>query len=384
MSAHIPLAWLQLTREKRRFLAALAGIAFAVVLMLMQLGFQDALLSSVILFHSRLVGDLVLINPQYQNIISPKSFTERRLYQVLGSGAVESVEPVYVAVAPFKNPFDGSERNIFLIGFNPRSAVLTAAGVAENVTKIRNEGQILFDSIRRPEFGPVAETFIENGPVIAEVAGKRLDIVGLFQLGTSFAADGNLVMSDETFLRVNADRQRGIINIGLIRLKPGADRETVKTRIAGILPPDVRVLTREEFADLEMTYWTTNTPIGFVFQLGVLMGIFVGCIIVYQILYSDVTDHLPEYATLKAMGYRDRFLFKVVMQESLILSILGFLPGVVISHFVYLLSRNATLLPLELTVQRAVAVYFLTLFMCALSATLAARRLNAADPAEIF
>lgn len=384
MSTRIPLAWLQLTRETRRFLAALAGISFAVVLMLMQLGFEDALLSSVILFHTHLVGDLVLINPQYQNIISPKSFTERRIYQALGVAGVESVEPVYVMEAPFKNPFNGTERNIFVIGFNPHSALVTAPGVAENLEKIRIEGQILFDSIRRPEFGPVAELFAEKGPVGVEVNGRHADIVGLLQLGTSFGVDGNLVMSDETFLRLARTRDRGIINIGVINLKPGADPERVRKEIARILPPDVRVLSHAEFADLEMRFWVNNTPIGFVFQLGVLMGVFVGCIIVYQILYSDVTDHLPEYATLKAMGYPDRFLFKLVMQESMILSVFGFVPGILISHFVYLVSRSATQLPLQLTAPRVVAVYLLTFFMCAVSAILAARRLKAADPAEIF
>ena len=114
------------------------------------------------------------------------------------------------------------------------------------------------------------------------------------------------------------------------------------------------------------------------------MALVVGCIIVYQILYSDVTEHLPEYATLKAMGYPDRYLFKVVIQESLILSVFGFLPGVVISHFIYGFSRDATLLPMKLSGQRVGTVYLLTLFMCALSAMLATRRLKAADPAEIF
>jgi putative ABC transport system permease protein len=384
MSTGIPLAWLQLTREKRRFFAALAGIAFAVVLMLAQLGFQDALLSSVGLLHSNLVGDLVIINPQYQNVIQPKNFTERRLYQALGSDAVESVYSVYLGVAPFKNPFNRTERNIFVIAFNPTSAVLNRPGVAENLEKIRNPGMILFDSIRRPEFGRVAEAFNEKGPVITEVAGRRVDIVGLFQLGTSFGADGNLVMSDETFLRLFPFRKRGIIDAGLIKLKPGADVERARAEIARILPPDVRVLTHEEFVNLERTYWTTNTPIGFIFQLGVLVGVFVGCIIVYQILYSDVTDHLPEYATLKAMGYPDRFLFKLVLQEAVILSVFGFFPGVVISQFVYIVSRNATLLPLQMTFARGVTVYVLTVVMCAISATLAARRLKAADPAEIF
>src|SRR5215831_9971449 len=132
MSTHIPLAWLQLTREKRRFCAALAGISFAVVLMLTQIGFQDALLSSVGLLNAHLAGDLILISPQYQNAVSPKSFTERRIYQALGDPSVDSVDAVYIGVAPFKNPFDGTERDIFMTAFSPHAAVLNASGVPEN------------------------------------------------------------------------------------------------------------------------------------------------------------------------------------------------------------------------------------------------------------
>jgi putative ABC transport system permease protein len=384
MKTRVPLAWQQLTREKRRFLAALAGIAFSVVLMLTQLGFQDALLSSAPLLHAHLAGDLVLINPQYQYVIAPKTFTERRLYQALGCDGVAAVESVYLGVAPFKNPFDRTERNIFLIAFNPHVASLNAPGVNENLEKIRIPGLVLFDSVRRPEFGPVTEAIQQNGRVVTEVSGRQVEIVGAFQLGTSFVADGNLVMSDETFLRIFPYRTRGIVDVGLIKLKPAADLERAKADLIRVLPPDVRVLTHEQFVDLERVYWTTNTPIGYVFRLGVLMGMFVGCIIVYQILYSDVTDHLPEYATLKAMGYRDGFLFRVVLQQSLVLSVFGFFPGMLISYAVYIVSRRATLLPLQMTLERSVTVYALTIVMCAVSGALAMRRLKAADPAEIF
>jgi putative ABC transport system permease protein len=384
MNPGVPLAWLQLTRDKQRFAAALAGIAFAASLMLTQLGFEDALMSTSGLLHTHMTADLVLISPLYQFIISPRSFTERRLYQTLAVEEVASVEPLYLGQAPFKNPVDGSERTIFAVGFNPRSAALDLPGIAENLEKLRNPGVILFDSIRRPEFGPIAENFRNQGQVITEVGGRKVEIDGLFQMGTSFAIDGTIVMSDETFLQVLPFRQRGIIDVGLIRLKPGSNIDAAKGAIDRLLPSDVRVLTHAEFVELERHYWATFTPTGFIFKLGVLMAIFVGCIIVYQILYSDVSEHLPEYATLKAMGYADGYLFKLVIQESLILSILGFIPGVLVSQLVYNVSRDATLLPLRMTLERGVAVYFLTVFMCALSATLATRRLKAADPAEIF
>ena len=150
------------------------------------------------------------------------------------------------------------------------------------------------------------------------------------------------------------------------------------------LPPDVRVLTRNEFVELERRYWATNTPIGFIFKIGVLMGLFVGCIIVYQILYTDVSSHLREYATLKAMGYTERFMFSVVMQQSFFLSILGFLPALLISEVVYIVTERMTLLPFHMTAGRIIVVYALTMLMCAASASLAVRRLKQADPAEIF
>jgi len=380
----VPLAWLQLTRDKRRFAAALAGIAFAASLMLTQLGFEDALMSTSGLLHRHMSADLVLISPLYQFVISPRNFTERRIYQTLGVEGVESVEPLYIGQAAFKNPVDGSERTIFAVGFNPRTAVLNIPGVASNLDKIRNPGVILFDSIRRPEFGPISENFQKNGQVITQLGGRRVEIDGLFQMGTSFAIDGTVVMSDETFLQVLPYRQRGIIDVGLIRLKPGASVERTKAGIEELLPPDVRVLTHAEFVELERHYWATFTPTGFIFKLGVVMALFVGCIIVYQILYSDVSEHLPEYATLKAMGYPDSYLFKLVIQESFILSLLGYIPGALVSQFVYNVSRDATLLPLRMTWERGVAVYFLTALMCVLSAVLATRRLKAADPAEIF
>jgi putative ABC transport system permease protein len=384
MHTGVSLAWLQLTRDKRRFMAALAGISFAVMLMLSQLGFEDALLMSSGLIHDRLKADLVLISPLYQFIINPRSFTDRRLYQALAVDGVQSVESLYLGQAPFKNPADGTERTIFVVAFKPDSALLDAPGIAENLDKIRKPGAVLFDSIRRPEFGPVAESFRENGTLATEVGGRRVDIAGLFQLGTSFGIDGTVVMSDETFLRVVPGRQLGIINVGLIRLKPGVDQQRVRSEIQTLMPADVRLMTRQEFVDFERNYWMVLTPTGFVFKLGVVMALLVGCIIVYQILYSDVTDHLPEYATMKAMGYPDLYLFKVVLRQSLILSIFGFVPGVFVANFLYSVSRDATNLPLRMTVTRLIAVYFLTVGMCGLSAALAMRRLKAADPADIF
>jgi putative ABC transport system permease protein len=384
MTRRIPLAWLQLLHERRRLLAATAGIGFAVVLMLMQLGFEDALLSSAGLHFSHMSCDIALVSPQYEFLLSPKGFPERRLYQTLAVDGVLSVEAVYCGQAAWKNPWTRRERTVFLIGFQPRPGYFDLAGVDQKIAALREGEQVLFDARARPEFGPVGPEVRSGRTVISEVADRRVRVAGVFHLGTSFGIDGTVLMSDRNFFRILPYRRRDIVNIGLIKLKPGTDVAVARARIAARLPNDVRVVTHEGLVRLEKTYWSTNTPVGFVFKLGLVMGLFVGCIIVYQILYTDVSDHLDEYATLKAMGYRDRFLFSVVIEEAVILSFFGFLPGLGLSGLLYNLAANATLLPLRMPVTRVITVYLLTLLMCIISGALAMRKLRQADPAEIF
>jgi putative ABC transport system permease protein len=151
-----------------------------------------------------------------------------------------------------------------------------------------------------------------------------------------------------------------------------------------VLPNDVQVLTHSQLDAAEREFWSSNTPIGFIFALGVLLGLVVGIIVVYQILYTDVTDHLQEYATLKAIGYKDSFLFGIIIYESAILSIFGYIPGFFLSLLIYRVATNATFLPLTMTFERGIVVYLLTVGMCVLSGALALRRLSKADPAEIF
>jgi putative ABC transport system permease protein len=207
---------------------------------------------------------------------------------------------------------------------------------------------------------------------------------GLFNLGTSFLADGTIVASEESFLRMMPVRKSGIIDIGLIHLKADADRGRVIAELQSSLGSDVRVVPRERLMEMERTFWAEGTPIGFVFRFGVGFGLVVGTIIVYQILYTDVSNHLMEYATLKALGHRDGYLFRIVLSESLILSVFGFIPGAALSQVVYTVARKATLLPLNMEFTRAVIVYGLTALMCVISGALAMRRLRYADPAEIF
>lgn len=380
----IPLAWLQLSRERMRLFVALAGIGFADILMFMQLGFRDALFDSAVTLHKDLQGDIFLISPQSTATIAMKSFPSRRLYQTLGFEGVKSISLLYMDFALWKNPQTRGTRSILVLGFNPADSVLNVPGVTSNLDRIKMPDVVLFDDASRPEFGPISQEFNQGKDVTTEVASRRIRVGGLFTLGASFGADGNIVTSDLNFLRLYPEREKGLIDIGIIKLEPDADIKEVLKNLKRNLPNDVRILSKEEFIAFEKDYWQTSTAIGFIFALGTGMGFIVGIVIVYQILYTDVTDHLPEYATLKAMGYKNSYLLLVVFQEAIILAILGYFPGLSLTLALYNLTKGATNLPIVMSLGRGVMVLILTIIMCCISGAIAVRKLQAADPADIF
>jgi len=379
----VPLAWLQLTKEKRRFAAAVAGITFAVVLMLMQLGLRAVLYKTATRLPDHLAGDLVMISPQYEYLYAMSSFSERRLDSALAVRGVRSVAPISIDMGVWRDPQQRREHRIFVIGVPSDRDAIDLPDLHAALRELRLPDTVLFDVGSRPEFGPIAALYQRTSPLTTELNGRRVRVAGLFDLGATFGAGGHLVTSDITFSRLFR-RPIGLIDIGVIALESGADANTVRGALTALLPQDVLVLTRQEFSDMEGTYWARRAAIGFIFDLGAVMGLLVGAVIVYQILYTDVTDHLDEYATLKALGYYDRYLFSVVLQESLVLSGLGFLPGFAIAQALYLVARREAHVPVEMTLARATFVLILTIVMCVTSGAIAIRRLHDADPAEIF
>ena len=380
----LPLAWLQLKREASRLAVALAGIAFADILMFMQLGFRDSLYYSNVRFHNSLQGEIVLINRQSSALLSMKKFSQKRLYQALDLQSVESVHPIYLDYTSWKNPQTGIPRNLLVIGINPQHNILKLPGVEENLAQIQLPNVVLYDRSSRQEYGPIATRFEQGNDVTAEVRRKLVRVGGLFTLGASFGADGNLITSDVNFLRVFVNRQPGLIDIGLVKLKPGTDPNLVAQQLRSYLDQDVQVFTKQEYIDFERNFWASSTAIGFIFTLGTIMGFIVGTVIVYQILYTEVSDHLVEYATLKAIGYSHNYFLVVILQEALILALLGYLPGLAFTLFLYKQAREATLLPVFMSTLRAITVLILTILMCFISGTIAVKKLKSADPADIF
>jgi putative ABC transport system permease protein len=379
-----PLAWLQMSRQKTRLLVAVAGIAFADFLMFFQLGVRDALFDSQVSPYTTLQGDLFLVNKLSDNLASVKSFSRSNLYQAAGINGVASVSSLYIGQADWRNPDNQASRQIFVYGIDPERPAFDLPEVNQHLDELKLLNRALFDKGGLPQLGNVSTLLEKENPLTVQVNDFEIKIVGLFVLGSSFSAEGNLITSESTFLRLFTRRQADEINVGIIQVESNATIKQVQADLQAILPDDLLVLTLHEFAAREREYWSTGSPIGYIFGLGVAIGFIVGTVIVYQILYTDVSDHLPEYATLKAMGYSDGYLIRVIIQEALLLAALGFLPGFLLSTGLYSLFKSATLLPIGMKLSRATTVLVLTIIMCVGAGVLAMRKLQQADPADIF
>ncbi|MFO0848430.1 MAG: FtsX-like permease family protein [Gemmataceae bacterium] len=402
-----PLAWQNLTHDRVRFLLFVMGVVFAVVLMFVQLGFRGALLDAQSLIPEHLNGDLVLVSPNRQAVPMREPFPRRRLAQAAAVPGVRAALPLFVdnglGIVRDTRPDAQTRlpsRAARIIGLDPAAHLLTLPELDPTDprfqgSKLTVPGTALFDRLTRPGekegetvFGPLAEG------TTTELAGRRVTFVGSFALGSDFTSEGCIVLSEQTF----ADLLRrpytygaplADVDFGIVRLAPAADVEAVRRALkeafaVGEPEPDVDVLTPAELVAREQRFWLANTPIGFAFDFGMVMGFAVGLVICYQILSGDVADHLPEYATLKAFGYPNRYLAWVVIQEALVLAVCGYAVGLAISWAAYLLLTDATGLPLRMTAGRAGQVLAVTVGMCVVSALIALVRLLRADPADVF
>ncbi|MFC7735499.1 ABC transporter permease DevC [Roseomonas sp. GCM10028921] len=380
----VRLAWRQLRSERARLASAIAGVMFACVLVFMQLGFRAALFESATTLISAMRADLFLMSPMTLASFRPETIPRARVSQALAVETVAAAVPVYLAQATFRNPESGRRRTIQLIGFDMEAGVLDLPGLAPIRDALKQPDSFAFDSRSRPEFGPVPRLFAERGPFPAQIGNREMRVVGLVELGSSFGADGNAVLSEVNFRRAVRERPAALVDLAAIRLRPGADPLQAQAALRAVMPPDVAVLTGEELRAHERRYWEEATPIGFIFSFGSLMGLIVGMVIVYQILFSDIAGHLREYATLKAMGYSDAHLARTVLGAAAILALLGFLPGTLVSSILYGVVADATFLPLAMGVERAAWVFLMIFAMCAVAGLLALRKLRDADPADMF
>ncbi len=378
----VPFALRLVTHKKTRTAVAAAGIGFAILVIFVQLGFYSAVTNTALAVSSRLNAELVLISPRFVHLAETGTIPRGRLFQSLAVPAVQAAIPVYVRNASWRDPLTGERCRLFALGVPIADAIRTPplliAGITEQLDALRPTNTLLLDRLTQADCGPT------DPRGHTEVRDQAARVVGQYDLGVGFLADGSMVVSDDTFTRLFRNHPLSEPHLGLIQLQPGYDVEVVAARLRSSLPGDVRVVTRAELNRYQTDHWVENTAVGNIFGMGSIAGFLVGVVVLFQILSTDIRNHLPLYATLRAMGYSNRQLYGYVLQQAWIFAGLGYLPALAISLALFPFVHSLTRLPIFMTFSLAGFVLVMSFVMCSAAAFLSMRRLRLADPAELF
>jgi len=384
MSAReVPLAWRNVMSDKRRLARSTGGIAFAVVLMLIELGFRNAFLDSALEVIRHIDGDIVMVSSTKYRTGRKDSFSRRYLYEARAASGVASVRPIYGNVSMWKNPQDGKNYAVSVLAFDPDASPWRWPEVNDAAAALRQPETVLFDSRARRFLGRA------GAGTTTELGGRTVHVVGTFPLGPDFLADGTVMTSDRNFLEMYADHrldptELADVEFGVVKVEPAADIAAVQAGLRRNLPGTVLPLTKAELIAREVDFQVRTSSVGPIFDLGAIIGFVVGMLISYQIIYTDLSDQLAQYATLKAIGYENRYLVLSVLQQAALYAVAGLLPAWTIAWLIYFAIGEVALLPMRLTLELAATSAFLTVTMCLLSALVAVRRVLNADPAEVF
>jgi putative ABC transport system permease protein len=379
----LPIGWLQLTHNPMRFAAALVGVAFANVLVFVQLGIMNSMGTATLRPYAFFAADVMISAPDSNALSDGGNVARQWLLQARADPDVADGAGLFIANVPW----DRGEADISLttFGIDPAKPDFVSPEIADNLPQLQVRDAVILDRLARGLDKDAAAAIRPQSPLSFETQGRTLTAYSTFAGGGGFGGDGYMIVSDQTFLSLFPARRSTAPDHILLRLHPGADVAAVVSRLRVLISdPSLRVRSYADAAREELTFQQTKRPTGIIFGFGVLIGVLVGLVIVYQVLSTDVADHLREYATFKAMGYGQRFFMGIVLEEALILGVLGFLPGFVVGGTILTVMGKVTTLPLAVTPSMAVTVFAGTVIFSALSGAIATRRLAAADPADLF
>jgi putative ABC transport system permease protein len=373
-----PLVWHNILANKSRTAASLVGVSFAMFLSFMQLGFYDLCLRSSTMIYDQLDFDIALVSPQYAHLRAANSFPRHRLFQAKEVPGVASAVPLYINNTYFRNPRSRSLREIVVLAVPPRDALVRTPGLKDNLHRLLIEDTAIMDVTTSKGYDPV-------GPgTFTELENRRIEIVATYAHGSGFISDASIVVSDRTLSRIFGGYSLELVNVGLVKLSPGANVLTVARKLQDILPADVRVWNRSTLEEKEQVFFVRKRPLGIMFSSGVVLALAVGAVILYETQAAEIANKVKEYATLKAIGYSNAYMNWLVLQQACLFAFLGFIPALIASLGFYRATTAATNLPMIMTPMRIVFVLVMATVMCCISGILACLKVARADPADLY
>jgi putative ABC transport system permease protein len=409
---HPPLALRNVSQGGRKSLAAISGAAFSLTMVLLQLGFLQAVRITATNNFDQLDFDVVLLSSRYEQFYAPGFLPVERLRQARSVDTVISATPLYASFGLWRcppYPLDPSpgaaeaesppgplsrwlagarirrplqRRELFVLGFDLdhppfRPPIQGSIEAARPLLRLRD--RVLMNELSHPDFGWQLRDQYKDW----ELGGRAVTIVGGFRMLRGFAADATVLCSDLNFVRLCGYGSTETTNFGLLKVRPGSIDATVR-ELRTILPIDVQALSRREVLAREDDHWVNQTSTGKLFAFGVLVAMVVAAVVVYQVLSNDVREHLPEYATLKAMGYSTSRLASIVVAQSLIYMGISFFVGVLIAIIVYKATQELAGIPMRMTMENLGVTLLLAVVVGVSTGLLTIGRLRRADPAELF
>jgi putative ABC transport system permease protein len=371
-----PLAWLNSFEQPRRTLAAVGGVCFALLLIFMQAGFLGAARTNVSIVYTALDFDLVIHSRSYLTLPRSDPFDRLTLRQAASVPGVARVSRFLIESARWQSP-PASSRSAFMLGVSPNSPVFLDPSINAQLSRLHPTLTVLVDRQGR-NYG----AWDVGGKALLD--GQPVLIAGAYDLGLGLLADGSVIVSDDTFERLNGPATANLANLGLVKVEPGADPQAVLEALRKRLPGDVTVVTRDSIIRREQNYFVNVKPVGILFKVGMAVAFAAGAAILYQILSSEMNNRLGEFATLKALGYPTARIYGVGLQQGLIYAILAYGPAYVLSVSLYRVARHLSGFPVYMDAGRAGFVFVLALAMCAFAAVLSLWKIRNADPASLF
>ena len=370
----ITLAKKNLLHDPVRLVVTVAGIAFSVVLIAVQaglfLGFEQMV--SVVIDH--VAADIIIMPKATENFDDVSVLSGEERYQALGVNGVGRVERLVVTGAEWRKP-DGGTRSVMLLGSDPRTGSLAPWNVSpSDAARLITPGSVIVDTTYTDDLG------VNQRGDVAQIDGKPARVVGFTTGIRSFTT--------APYVFTALDQAQSYQNAGdavaylLVTVSPGADIETVQSELAARVPT-AKVMTLSAFRTQNFHYWLFTTGAGGALLVGVILGLLVGCAIVGQTLFATTKDHLPEFATLRALGAPSRLIQKVILWQAAMSGAAGYIVGAVIVALV-VTGTQATAMSVVVTPLMAGALFFVTLVMCAIAAQAAIFKVNKIDPATVF
>ncbi|MDH5531679.1 MAG: ABC transporter permease, partial [Paracoccaceae bacterium] len=344
----LPIGWLQLTHSRTRFAAALAGVAFANVLVFVQLGIMNSMATATLKPYGFFQADIMISASDANSMTEGGNVARQWLFQALADPEVTDGTGLYVGNINWAR--ETKTLSLTTYGIDPTMPGYLSPAMARKTGTLQLQNAGILDMLSRGLPREEAAGIRPQTPASFEVSGKTLTLFDTFQGGGGFGGDGYIMVSDQTFLTLFPARSSAAPDHILLKVARGADADQVAARLRDLLTDKtLRIRSYAQAAAEELSYQQTKRPTGIIFGFGVIIGILVGIVIVYQVLSTDVADHLSEYATFKAMGYPQSFFLGIVFEEALILAVLGFVPGFIVANGLLAGMKKATTLPLDMT-----------------------------------